>query len=140
MGNIPSSGGSSIDLSQVQMVIAKLQSELKFKANQSDVDSLKDAVGTKADKSQMKKEINRLDALIEQMRQEMSGFNDKNSAMSKEIDRIGQFVEMLSKTMQSIRNQPTAAPVQQSGVDEGVIRDILNRLEALENGVRSLDS
>jgi archaellin len=117
MGNIPSSGGSSIDLSQVQMVIAKLQSELKFKANQSDVDSLKDAVGTKADKSQM-----------------------KNSAMSKEIDRIGQFVEMLSKTMQTIRNQPTAAPVQQSGVDEGVIRDILNRLEALENGVRSLDS
>ena len=140
MGNIPSSGGSSIDLSQVQMVIAKLQSELKFKANQSDVDSLKDAVGTKAYKSQMKKEINRLDALIEQMRHEMSGFNDKNSAMSKEIDRIGQFVEMLSKTMQTIRNQPTAAPVQQSGVDEGVIRDILNRLEALENGVRSLDS
>lgn len=109
---------------------------MKFKANQSDFDSLRDALNLKADKSQVNKEINRLDALIEELRQGMSGFLDKQNATKKEVDRLSQFVEMLSKTMNTLRNQPTPQPVQNSGVDEQVIREILQRLEALENALR----
>lgn len=50
MGSVPSSEGASLDVSQFQVIIAKLQSELKFKANQSDFDSLRDALNQKADK------------------------------------------------------------------------------------------
>jgi predicted RNase H-like nuclease len=50
------------------MVIQKMQSELKFKANQSDFESLREALNHKADKSVIKKEIDRLDTLIEQLR------------------------------------------------------------------------
>jgi hypothetical protein len=84
-----------VDLSQFQVIIAKLQSDLKFKANQSDFDALRDALDQKADKIQFKKELNRLDGLIEELRQSMSGFENKNIAMGKEVDRLGQFVEML---------------------------------------------
>jgi hypothetical protein len=77
MGGVPSSGGGSADTSQFQMAIVNLQSDLKSKANQSDFDSLKDSLNLKADKSLMNKEINRLDALIEELRQGMSGFLDK---------------------------------------------------------------
>lgn len=84
-----------MDLSQFQVIIAKLQSDLKFKANQSDFDALRDALDQKADKIQFKKELNRLDGLIEELRQSMSGFENKNIAMGKEVDRLGQFVEML---------------------------------------------
>lgn len=94
----------------------------------------------KADKSQVKKEVDRLDKMIEELRQNMSGFMDKNNAMSKEVDRLGQFVEMLSKTINTLRNQPTPQPVSNSGgIDESVIRDILQRLDALEDGIRNLD-
>jgi DNA repair exonuclease SbcCD ATPase subunit len=114
----PISGGATVDTSQFQLAIVKLQSELKSKASQSDFDSLRDALNLKADKSQINKEINRLDALIEELRQGMSSFLDKQNATSKEVDRLSQFVEMLSKTMNSLRNQPTPQPVHQSGVDE----------------------
>ena len=69
----------------------------------------------------------------------MSEFSDKNKTMSKEVDRLAQFVEMLSKSMNSLRNQPTPQPVQSSGMDDQVIRDIIARLEALENAVRNAD-
>ena len=77
IGNVPSSGDTSIDSSQLQMAIAKLQSEMRSKASQIDVDSLRGALSLKADKSQMNKEMNRIDALIEELRQDMSGFLDK---------------------------------------------------------------
>lgn len=117
-----------------------MQSELKFKANQSDFESLREALLTKADKSLVKKDFDRVDGLIEELRQNMSSFLDKNKAMGKEVDRLGQFVEMLSKTINNLRNQPTPQPVHQSGVDESVIRDILARLDALENAIRNLDA
>jgi uncharacterized coiled-coil protein SlyX len=70
MGNMPSSGGdtSGIDMGQFQMVISKIQSELKYKANQSDFESLREALNHKADKSTIKKDIDRLDTLVEQLR------------------------------------------------------------------------
>jgi thiamine kinase-like enzyme len=58
----------------------------------------------KADKTAMNKEMNRIDALIEELRQGMSGFLDKQNATTKELDRLSQFVEMLSKSMNSLRN------------------------------------
>jgi hypothetical protein len=36
-----------------------------------------------------------LDALLEELRQNMSDFEDKNKNMSKEVDRLAQLVEML---------------------------------------------
>ena len=66
----------------------------------------------------MNKELNRLDALIEELRQGMSDFLSKQNAISKEVDRLSQFVEMLSKTINGLRNQPTPQPAHQSGVDE----------------------
>jgi thiamine kinase-like enzyme len=75
-----------------------------MKANQSDFDSLREALQHKADKNQTKKDIDRLDSLLEELRQNMSDFEDKNKAMSKEVDRLAQFVEMLSKSMNSLRN------------------------------------
>jgi archaellum component FlaC len=50
---------------------------------------MRDALNLKADKSQMNKEVNRLDALIEELRQGMSGFLDKQNATGKEVDRLG---------------------------------------------------
>ena len=120
MSAVAPTGGEapSIDMSQFQMAIAKIQSELKFKANQSDFEALREALDLKADKAALKKEVNRLDALIEELRQSMSDFLDKQSGLKKEVDRLGQFVEMLQKTINSIRNQPTPQPVQTSAVDE----------------------
>ena len=85
--------------------------------------------------------MDRLNSLLEELRQNMSSFADKNNSLSKEVDRLAQFVEMLSKSMNSLRNQPTPQPVQSSGgMDESVIKDILARLEALENAIRNVDS
>ena len=113
---------------------------MKFKASQSDFEALREALQQKADKGQTKKDIDRLDSLLEELRQNMSSFADKNSALSKEVDRLAQFVEMLSKSMNSLRNQPTPQPTQSNGMDESVIKDILSRLEALENAIRNVDS
>jgi archaellum component FlaC len=96
---------------------------------------LRDALSYKADKQDVKKDVNRLDALIEELRQSISSFLDKQNNLSKEVDRLGQFVEMLSKTMNSLRNQQTvhAQPAQNSGIDEGALREIAERLANLEN-------
>lgn len=70
----------------------------------------------------------------------MSDFSDKNIHLNKEVDRLAQFVEMLQKSMQSLKSVQTPQPAQSSGMDEQVLRDILARLDALENGIRNLDS
>lgn len=59
----------------------------------------------KADKADVKKEISRLDALIEELRQNMINITDKQNILSKELDRLSQFVDMISKQMNSLRNQ-----------------------------------
>ena len=41
---------------------------MKFKANQSDFDALRDALLQKADKSEVKKDIKHIDAMIEELR------------------------------------------------------------------------
>ena len=142
MSAVAPTGGEapSIDMSQFQMAIAKIQSELKFKANQSDFEALREALDLKADKAALKKEVNRLDALIEELRQSMSDFLDKQSGLKKEVDRLGQFVEMLQKTINSIRNQPTPQPVQTSAVDENQLREIMQRLDAIENELMNFKS
>jgi archaellum component FlaC len=55
------------------------------------------------EKKEFMKEIDRLDSLIEEMRQSISGFLDKQNGLSKEVDRLSQFVDMLSKTINQLR-------------------------------------
>lgn len=90
MGNVPSleGVGGSIDVSQFTGIISKLESELKFKANKTDLDSFRDALDLKADKTHVNKEIKRIDALIEELRQKMSEIEDKNIAMGKKVENL----------------------------------------------------
>lgn len=46
---------------------------------------------------------------------------------------------MLQKTINSLRNQPSpSAPVQQSNIDENLIRQMLDRITNLENEMLAL--
>ena len=57
----------------------------------------------KADKKQTQKEIDRLDALIEQLKQSITGFEDNHRKLKNEVERINQLVEMLQKSMGNLR-------------------------------------
>jgi small-conductance mechanosensitive channel len=95
MGNVPAGDGGNVDLGPLQMVITKMQSQLNQKANSSDFESLREALLLKADKKQTQKEIDRLDALIEQLKQGITGFEDDHRKLKNEVDRLNQLVEML---------------------------------------------
>ena len=110
-----------------------MQAQLNQKANQSDFDSLREALLLKADKKQTQKDIDRLDALIEQLKQAITGFEDNHRKLKNEVERINQLVEMLQKSMGNLRQQPTPQPVQNNGVGEEVIREVMVRIENLEN-------
>ena len=104
MGSVPQGdGGSNVDLGPLQMVITKMQTQLNQKANSSDFESLREALLLKADKKQTQKEIDRLDALIEQLKQSITGFEDKHRKLKNEVERINQLVEMLQKSMGNLR-------------------------------------
>ena len=104
----PSSDGN-IDLSQFTMQLNQIQSELRMKANQSDLSALSEQIAqvnkrANADKQSTNKEINRLDAMIEQLRQQLGDIQDKQTHLGKELDRLSQFIDMLSKQMNNLRN------------------------------------
>lgn len=104
MGSVPQGdGGSNVDLGPLQMVITKMQAQLNQKANSSDFESLREALLLKADKKQTQKEIDRLDALIEQLKQSITGFEDNHRKLKNEVERINQLVEMLQKSMGNLR-------------------------------------
>lgn len=66
MGSAPASGGGA-DLGQFQIVLAKIQSDLALKAEKGDVDTMLDMLKKKADRSELQKEVERLERLIEQL-------------------------------------------------------------------------
>ena len=66
MGKAAPTGGG-VDLSQFQMVLAKIQSDLDLKAEKSDVDTMLDMLKKKADRTELQKEVERLERLIEQL-------------------------------------------------------------------------
>ena len=104
MGSVPQGDGSSnVDLGPLQMVITKMQTQLNQKANSSDFESLREALLLKADKKQTQKEIDRLDALIEQLKQSITGFEDNHRKLKNEVERINQLVEMVQKSMGNLR-------------------------------------
>ena len=57
----------------------------------------------KADSAQTQKDMNRLDQMVEEMRQNMVNLQDKSNSQGKELERLSQFVDMLSKTINSLR-------------------------------------
>ena len=73
-----------------------MQQDIKLKADQVSLDKTNSELAKKGD---MRNEIDRLDSLIEQLRQSISGFLDKQVSTSKEVDRLSQYVDMLSKTI-----------------------------------------
>ena len=80
-----------------------MQQDINLKADQSSLDRTNDDLTKKNERKEMTKEIDRLDALIEEMRQSISGFLDKQTGLSKEVDRLSQFIDMLSKTINQLR-------------------------------------
>ena len=67
MGKAPSAAGGGVDLGQFQVIIAKLQSDLALKAEKGDVDTMLEMLKKKADRTELQKEVERLERLIEQL-------------------------------------------------------------------------
>ena len=65
-GQAPSAGGG-VDLGQFQMVLAKIQSDLDLKAEKGDVNTMLEMLKKKADRTELQKEVERLERLIEQL-------------------------------------------------------------------------
>lgn len=85
------------------MIIAKIQSDLEYKANQSDVDQLLELLKRKADRSEMVKEVDRLEKLIERFNQAISEQADQQIQFVKELENLKQFVEMLQRSINGIK-------------------------------------
>ena len=108
---------------------------MQTKLNSTDLEPIKRMIEDKTDIDHFRKEISRLDQLIEQMRQNMVNVTDKTDTNGREVERLSQFVDMLSKSVNSLRtqHQQPVQQVQQSGVDEGMVREIIERLQNVEN-------
>lgn len=84
-------------------------------------------------------ELDRINRIIEELRQQGFIVQKNQEDLKKDFDQLSQFVDMLQKTINSLRNQPSpSAPVQQSNIDENLIRQMLDRITNLENEMLAL--
>jgi archaellum component FlaC len=78
----PSNGGGGAgaeDVQKIMMMITKLQSDMKQKANQGDIGMLKEMVDRKTDRQEFEREVKRLEKLIESLNQVTSDLSDKQN-------------------------------------------------------------
>lgn len=116
-------------------LIQKLQQDMMGKVNNKDFQDLKRQLNNFADKTAVQKDMDRLERLINELRNKFNPLNDKDYDLQKQIDQLNSVIEMMSKQMNALKNQqPVVQGMPQGpGIDEATLQDIFNRLGALEN-------
>ena len=63
------------------------------------MDSVVDSLRKKADRTEVSKEVERLERMIENLTQLTSDLGDKQNTLEKEFERLSQYIEVSQKTI-----------------------------------------
>lgn len=104
------------------------------KVNNKDFQDMKRQLNNFVEKAAFQKDMDRLERMINDLRNKFNPLNDKDYDLQKQIDNLNSVIEMMSKQMNSLKNQqPVQGMPSGPGIDEATLQDIFNRLGALEN-------
>ena len=119
-----------MEINRLENMIKTLQNDLKTKADKTDHERLRYEVDGKQDAAQFRAELRRTDGTLEGHNHQIHDCVLKAQETTREHEQLKQFVELLQKSINSLRNAQATTPPPQSnsGVDEAVMRQIIDRI------------